>query len=88
MEKLILDQYKKFNKEINLSFVDELISSRVFVFDEIVDNCLLNKDIYIGDIEKIEWREDGNGNKIPFVDGKRIKGIRCFDDSLKGLIGA
>ncbi len=88
MEKLILNQYKKFNKEINLSFVDELISSHIFVFDEVNDNYLLNKDIYVGDIEKIEWREDNNGNKIPYVDGKRIKGIRCLDDSLNGLIGA
>ncbi len=81
IEKLVFEQYKKFHREVNMSFVDELISSRVFIFEEINENCLFKKDIYDDCFDKIEWKTENN-IKIPYVNGKKIKAIRCNDVEL------
>jgi hypothetical protein len=78
----IVNQYFAYHekKEMNAkrySFLDELISSKIMVYDRFEDDCIRMSELYNG-MEEIEWKEE-NGKQIPFdKNGKKIRAIRLL----------
>jgi hypothetical protein len=78
--KSIMNQYFLYydKKEMNAkrySFLDELISLKIMIYDRFDDDCILMSEIYKG-MEGIEWKEI-EGKRVPYNgEGKRIRAIR------------
>ncbi len=92
IDKIIFEQFKKFNQEeienkkIYYSFIDEIISSLIMVYDKIEDNCLKIKEIFkFEDIkDNIEWRNE-NLKRIPYYKNKKIKAIKFSKNNLSNI---
>jgi len=78
--KSIMNQYFEYydKKEMNTkrySFLDELISFKIMIYDRFDDDFILMSEIYKG-MDGIEWNEI-DGKRVPYDgDGKRIRAIR------------
>ncbi len=82
ISKNIMNQYFEYHekKEMNAkrySFLDELISLKIMVYDKFEDDYIRMSELYKG-VEEIEWREE-NGKRVPYdKNGKRIRAIRLL----------
>ncbi len=93
MEKLIVEQFWKFHDGIDrnriiMSFLDELISLGIMIYDKNEEGYLKKTDIlYNKDIreEEIDWKIE-NGYRIPYYSGKKIKSIKFEKDDEKEIL--
>ncbi len=87
IEELIYSQYLKFNhlkgNKIQNNFIDELINTKILIYNNLNEDSLKIKEIYnIENIkENINW-EIENSLKIPYINNNKIKAIKFSDNNL------
>lgn len=83
MEKIIVEQFWKFHNGIDrnriiMSFLDELISLGIMIYDKNEEGYLKKTDIIFNKdirLEELDWKIE-NGYRIPYYSGKKIKSIK------------